>query len=360
MVFIGVISNLMSSYDCTGNLRSANAMKKTALILILLCALALMACQLQRSNLKYDPELASYVIQNPAVYYGEAQYYHEVQSVEAEELDQVLFVRASGEIKDNTRGKTQNNFSFNYTFKITDQSIFQILDNNRLNDSDFKEIELLRKPVETGNTWTFDAIMFNNKTTKMTAEIIAYDEVTKVVQVKYTSKDYSETRSLMQNVGITDFTKEVIYKDVKAISGFHIENKMQSETAAVEENVNPIDDDFKAFFEFVEIAISDKERDLIFGFNQNYAKRIRMEDNQIFDFVMPESPASEKINNLKPTDMGTFEFVSFKPKLKSPINEGVNIEVVELYDLGDTQNFVNTVTYTLKQYGDQLMIYDFK
>lgn len=335
-------------------------MKKNVLILIILYALTLMACGIQSSNKKYDSELATYVIQHPSVYYGEAQYYHEIQKVEQNEIDNQLFITASGEIRDNTKGKTQNNFYFNYVFKVTDQSIFQILDNNRLNDSDFKEIELLRKPIEKGNIWTFDAVMFNDKTTKMTAEILSYDEESKVILVKYTSKDYSETRSLIQNVGITDFTKEVIYKDVKAISGFHIESGEVSEYVADEKNIVLVEDDYKAFDDFVEISISRKEHDLILGFNQNYAKKIRMEDSQILDYVMPESPASEKINNLKPTDMGTFKFVSFKPKLKSALSDGVNIEVVELYDLGDAQNFVNTVTYTLKEYGEKLMIYDFK
>ena len=338
-------------------------MKKRSIMIILLSLLCLTSCNNQGKHVSYNLELMSYMTSKPASYYGESDYYHEIQKIEQQALNNQRLVVASGEIKDNSIGNTRVDYSFNYQFLVTDQSVFQTLDNNRLNDSNFREIELLRLPLEMGNIWTFDAVMFNNKTTKMTAEIMYVSDSLDEIKVKYTAKDYSAFRVFKKELGVTDFIKEVAYKDVKAISGFHLEqdeDTPETDLSKSEAEVNEIQNEESIFSDISEVATHQEEYDLILGFNQNYEKKIRLEDQKLTEYVMPESPASEKINGLKAVDVGTFNFIKFKIESRLETDDAVILEVVEMYDLGDNQSIMNTVKYTLKDYGDHLMIYNFE
>lgn len=338
-------------------------MRNKIVLMILLSLLFLTACNRHKAQVDYNSELVSYMISKPASYYGEGQYYHEIQKIKQTEHDNQYLIEASGEIKDNSIGNTHGDYTFNYQFLVTDQSVFQTLDNNRLNDSDFKEVELLSLPLEMGNTWIFNVVMFNNKTTKMTAEIVYVSDALDELKVKYTAKDYTAYRVFKKGFGVTDFIKEIAYKDVKAISGFHLEQDggiKKSDLSKSEIKIDKIQNDEGTFSDILEPETPLKEHDLILEFNQNYEKKIRLEEHKLSNYVMPESPASEKINNLKVVDVGAFSFIKFKVKSRQKIGDSVIIEVVEMYDLGDDHSIMNTVTYTLKQYGDHLMIYNFE
>ncbi|GAU77357.1 hypothetical protein [Fusibacter sp. 3D3] len=329
-------------------------------LMILMSLLICTACNHSNEQMGYDPDLLSYMVSEPARYYGEGQYYHEIQKIESTALDKQYRIEASGEIKDTSIGKTYIDYAFNYQFLITDQMILQTLNNNRLNDSDFKEIELLRLPLEVGHTWTFNAVMFNDKTVKMTAEIFEVNDTSDEIKVRYTANGYVETRFFKKKFGVTDFIKEVAYKDVKAISGFHLEEGKKIGLPRSESKIKENSNEENAFADINEVNVTPVEHDLILGFNQNYEKKIKLETDNLLDYIMPESPASEKIDNLKFVDVGTFNFMKFKVKSKTTVGDLSTIEVVELYDLGNDQSILNTVTYTLKIYGDQLMIYDFE
>ncbi|MBF4694792.1 hypothetical protein [Fusibacter ferrireducens] len=336
-------------------------MKKKIVFVILLNLLFLTACNGLKTQADYSSELVSYMISEPANYYGEGQYYHEIQKIEHAIFEGQYQIDASGEIKDNSIGNTSADYTFNYEFLVTDQSVIQKLNNNRLNDSDFQVVEILSLPLEMGHTWYFDAVMFNNKTTKMTAEIVYISEALDEIKVKYTAKDYTEFRVFKKGLGVTDFTKEIAYKNVKAISGFHLQKDGELDRADFSEaEVTVIQNEADAFTDIAEQETTLAEHDLILGFNQNYEKKIKLEEHQLSDYVMPESPAREKIDQLKAVDVGTFHFIQFKAKTRKTIGEAVIIEVVEQYDIGEGQSIVNTITYTLKPYGDRLMIYNFE
>ncbi len=338
-------------------------MRKAIAILLMMC-LGLTGCG-KSVNRVYDEALAAYLISEPASFYGENGYVHEVTSINLSDKQNHLILEVSGEVKDNEKGYTGKNYKFLMTFEVTDQSIYQTIDNPILNDSEFVKMEILRLPLTAGNTWKFKAKDDAGNTKEIQAEIESVSE-DGAISVSYTAGEYVEKRKFEKGLGVTSFTKTVSYKDAKGISGYHrstdlVEKASQSESE-IQDSINSNDYDAvrTAFEAQSEASVSTEIRELMVDFNKAYSEKINEGSDAFLAYLMPESPAMEKLSNLESMDSFKMTFLTLKILEVTLSDSDVKLLVSELYEINEGELYENKVAYTLMKSKDHYYIYEMK
>lgn len=330
-------------------------MKKNLLFIFVFSfvSIFIIGCSNSSEQSPYDTELSEYLIASKAEYYGEGQYYHEIQELQITDENFKRIVIAKGEIRDTSIGKRTDKFKFVYEFIVDKEKIIQTIDNKLLNDSEYKKIVLLKAPIELGNSWSFDAIGFDNKRERFTAEIISCSDDKDEITVKYyASNNYTEYRTFIKNLGVVRFNKEIKYKDARTISGFNMNDILMSK--------NEADDKNRSLEAYLEVVAPEIILELLINFNTEYAKRVRGEENSINYYMTAEGAANEKISGMSSVATEDFKFSALVVTELLSISENIiEVEVAEKYDVGKEDFIINRMKYRCILKDDIWLIDDF-
>lgn len=169
-------------------------------------------------------QLMQYVLLEPADYYGDGNYYHEIQSVDWSDEDGTKVLILSGEVKSTGPLKRFDEKKFQVKNYIDSVKWVQTGHSQVINDSEFKEVIILHLPLEEGNQWHFNTETFDGTKVKVTGTLKTIDENEDALMITYTSnRGHEETRWLKKNKGTTSFIKKLDYKSTFAYTGYHFE-----------------------------------------------------------------------------------------------------------------------------------------
>lgn len=324
-------------------------MKTIKLFAVMMFALLFMvSCTDEQNEIgKPDEVLISYLPEVPYQVEGDGDYYHEVQKIETLETEKDVTVIMQGEVKALTSAKHLKDHQFEVKLKVTGEDMTQFAVGDKLNDSEFEPLILLRAPVSLGNKWSFWTKDRQGKHIKVGAEITSYDEESGNLTVRYTTKgDYYEERQFRKGMGVTDFTRLVTFKNESTITGYHL-----IETG---DGVNVTEDNLPD-----RVLIPSRYYALILGFNQAWSRYLNGKDTDVFDFVVSESEASKKMTALSTEDFKAVVFVSFYPYQITRAEEGAIVHVVEQYEADSGEVLINKVKYQILEVDGIPKIIDF-
>lgn len=324
-------------------------MKTIKLITVMIFAMLFTVACAEKQNVmgKPDEVLISYLPEESYQVEGDGDYYHEVQTIETLDAEKDVTVYLRGEVRALTSAKHLKDHQFEVKLVVTDEEMIQYYIGERLNESEFESLILLRTPVSLGNKWSFWTKDRRGKHVKVSAEIIAYDEVSGNLTVRYTTKSgYYEERQMAKNMGVTDFIRLVTFKKESSFTGYHRIDIEEDQTVSTENQLE-------------RILIPSRYYALILGFNQAWSRYVSGEDADVFDFIVTESEASKKMTALNTEAFETVAFVSFYPYQITDIENGVTVHVVEQYETESGQMMSNKVKYWIKDLEGIPKIIDF-
>lgn len=292
-----------------------------------------------------DPELVEFLPTINERYVGDSGYFHIVETIERESASDAETAILSGEVKDNETTITKADFDFMITMSVIEDKIEQTYTGSRLNESNFDKIVLLKKPIEVGNTWSFNAKDIAGNKWKVTGEITSIDETGEKIGVKHSIKDgYYEERVIQKGRGVTDFVRLIVFKNESTVTGYHTENASVATTEKAEDTLKiPV-----AYY------------NLILGFEQAWPSYVKQDNDDLLKFISLESPALEKIKAVTRDANTAIEFVRFYPYELTEIGTMIAIKVVEAFKTTDETRIENKVLYQIVIEKGEPKIYDFE
>src|SRR5699024_7507250 len=87
-------------------------------------------------------------------YEGSTEYGHSMELEKIEESDKQVDYIVEGEVEDASGGESENDFSLDLTYTVTEDKLIQNIDSEMMMDNNFPEIELIKLPLSEGNEWT--------------------------------------------------------------------------------------------------------------------------------------------------------------------------------------------------------------
>lgn len=308
----------------------------------------LVACTSEQLNLgNPDETLVSYLPDAPALYEGDSGYYHAIQSLDRSETETDVIVVLKGEVLALTSAKRLKDYHFEVTLKVSSDEMTQLTFGEKLNDSDFESLILLKAPVEVGRSWSFWTIDKQGKHVKVTGAITDIDEQTGVLTVRHSMKSgYYEERIMAKGLGVTDFIRPVTFKRESAITGYH---RVASEQQPAESSDAQLE----------RILIPSRIYALIMGFNQAWSRYVSGVDSDVFDFILPESEASKKMTAVDPSEIEAVEFLSFYPYDIAFKDGGATVYVLETYSTESGGEVESKVAYIVVDVDTVPKIIDF-
>lgn len=148
------------------------------------------------------------------VYSGFAEYGHEMEIISIGKTGEETRYSIEGEVFDPSGGVSDSDFSLSLTYTATPEVLMQTTEEEMMMDSDFDQLELIRIPLEKGNSWTQDVTDEDGKEITLESEItnVEMDEGHHVYTVRYqdVASPYFEERRIKENVGVVEFKKLMI------------------------------------------------------------------------------------------------------------------------------------------------------
>jgi hypothetical protein len=319
-----------------------------SIIVIVLTLFALVGCSFnQEVVVPPDPELVEFLPTFNERYTGDSGYYHVVETIEHESTPNTEVAILIGEVKDNETVITKADFDFTITLTVDSDKMEQTYNGSRLNESNFDKLVLLKKPLEVGNTWTFNAKDVSGSKWKVTGEITSINESENEVTIKYSTKDgYYEERVIQKGRGVTDFVRMLVFKNESTFTGYHTE---KASIAATEKATTPEEP----------LKIPVAYYNLILGFEQAWSDYVKQDNDALLNFVSMDSPANEKIKAVSRDANTAIEFVRFYPVELAEIGTMIEIKVIEIFKTIDEIKIENKVLYQIVIEKSEPKIYDF-
>lgn len=305
-------------------------------IIIVLPLLIFVGCANNKEKLQPpDKNLLEFLPSISESYLGDSGYFHIVKNIERESKGALEIAILKGEVKDNEAAVTKDDFNFEIILTVDANKIVQSYNGSRLNESNFDHLELLKRPLEVGNKWTFTTKDLYGSKWKVTGEITAINETGDEIVVKHSTKDgYYEERTLQKGRGVTDFLRLLVFKKESTFTGYHVEKESVSTT---EKASSPVDS----------LKIPVAYYNLILGFDQAWSGYVKQENDDLLKFISEGSPAYEKIKAV-PRDANTaIEFIRFYPYEMTEKGSILAIKVVEIFKTNDEEAFENKVLYQI-------------
>lgn len=321
------------------------------MFIIFICITLLNGCNTSKPEKDWvnaDPLLLTYMPTQLSGYFGDGNYYHVSNRIEVTSDEQGSWTRVYGEVKDNQKGYSKVDFKYTLSYLVDADKITQTHYGEALNDSSFEFIELLKRPVEVGNSWQFTTRDLTGKSIKVTGEILEVLEDGARVIIKHSTKDgYYELRDLVQGLGVTDFIRQVVYKNEYTLSGYHIERHDALGTLHEESDVEAIE-------------IPEAYHALIHKFEESWSLYIKEGETALLETVMPESNAETKIKSMQHIPSYDLEFIQFIPYDLLIVGNAYIVYVKEQFQNTIGEVIENKMMFTLITSDDQIRIIDFE
>ena len=144
---------------------------------------------------------------------GAAEYYHEMDLKSITEDEKEIIYKVEGEVEDVVSGEQAKDYSIELFYKIVGDSMIQTKVAPMMLDSEYDELTIIKAPLEKGTKWTEQVKNQDGKKVTLEGEIIQVtaDDRGNIYKVTYVDKKtgYSETRKIMETLGVIAFTKLV-------------------------------------------------------------------------------------------------------------------------------------------------------
>lgn len=318
-------------------------MKKQWIGIVLICFF-LTACSVDLSKPKGEHQentLVEYVLKTPGQYLGEGQYFHEVKSISLEKESPYQYVY-SGEVKSNAVDRTSEKNKFVVSGFVDSEKWVETYDDSTLNESQLKQVVLLKLPIELGAKWTFKSEDNVGLTHKVQAEITAFDQTTGSVTVIYKSDEGLEEKRLFEkDKGTVKFTRTMNIAKTQLITGYAL---VRSEKQVL-----------SSFDELVSLTVDSKIPELLRGFIEGLLSN---DQETLLTLLSKASPAYEKVTASQETTE-TWHFQGLKIYDIIEKESEVTVFVIEKYSQSD-KLYYNTMQYILTYEDGELRLYDFK
>ncbi|RKD28793.1 hypothetical protein [Thermohalobacter berrensis] len=148
------------------------------------------------------------------IYSGFAEYGHQMDLKSITELEDRTIYSVNGKIFDPSGGEAKGNFNLEIIYTIKDGELIQTKREEKMMDSIFNSLTLIKTPLEEGNKWDqkLEDEDGNKYKLRCFIEDIKEENGKKVYSVRYedTKGDYYEKREIKEGVGVISF--ERLYK----------------------------------------------------------------------------------------------------------------------------------------------------
>ncbi len=145
------------------------------------------------------------------VYFGFAEYGHEMTIEEISVTEEGIIYTIPGEVFDMSDGESDRAFTMTVTYTIVPGAVFQDKREDVMMDSDFDHIELVRGPLEEGNSWIqiLTNAEGNEFTLKCTITEVTQEEGVNLYTIEYQDQNgpYYERRVIKEGIGVVSFAK---------------------------------------------------------------------------------------------------------------------------------------------------------
>ena len=361
-------------------------LKKVAITVILLTVTLFSGCGINSNiNITSDARLMAFLPVNGDEFSGDGDYFHVSKQIDLGKEDGFDIAFVEGEVKNNFIGGTGFDYNFIITLKVTNQEIIQSYEGNHLNESDFDEVVLLKLPLELNKSWTFTTKNKAGKKQKVTATITDVFNSGKGIKVRYETKDgYYEERTIYEKHGVVDFVRQVNYKNVSTVTGYHssfeivkinddatndfstdekdnltAELTTEPNNASTSESIESgaiISQDFP----IVVIEVPVAYYNLILGFEQAWSGYINNSSDDLLKFVDEDSPAYQKIMEIDRSSNLVLEFVKYYPYEMLVDGDVIVINIVETFINEDKATIKNKVSYKIANADTLPKVFDFE
>ena len=144
-------------------------------------------------------------------YFGTAEYAHSMKLTAIEGTGDDITYRAEGKVADMSGGAAGGDFSISISYRITPGLIVQQIAGDKLMDSIFPTLELIRAPLAKGTAWTQQQTDAEEHDRTIDCKITDIRQVDNrlVYTVEYRAEDsdYYERREITEGIGVTYFEK---------------------------------------------------------------------------------------------------------------------------------------------------------
>jgi len=143
-------------------------------------------------------------------YSGFAEYGHQMTLNEISTANEKTCFKITGSVDDMSGGEAQGDFSMNAEYVISKGELIQNIKGEKLMDAEFKNLVLIKTPLEKGNTWTQSVVNKDNVQVELECKITdVMDNGLITYRVRYEQKqgEYYEEREIREETGIVSFKR---------------------------------------------------------------------------------------------------------------------------------------------------------
>jgi hypothetical protein len=159
-------------------------------------------------------------------YNGFAEYGHRMTLDSISKKEKAIVYNIKGMVDDMSDGESKLDHSFTLTYTVKPGVLIQNKTGKVMMDTDFKDLELIRTPLQKGTTWTQKTIREGNAevTLKSTITDVRKENGQKIYTVMYqdTQSDYYEKREIKEGVGVLSYEKLYMDKEGNFPVGYYI------------------------------------------------------------------------------------------------------------------------------------------
>lgn len=153
-------------------------------------------------------------------YWGFAEYGHWMQLDSISRIEGQTIYYVSGMVEDMSDGEATGDFSIRLKYLVSDNALSVVQHSSLTMDNDFRQIDLLRLPLETGNSWTQTVQDNDGEEVDLICEI---EEIEKgIVTVRYSQANspFYQLREFEEGIGVVTFEKLFINPEGNFEVGF--------------------------------------------------------------------------------------------------------------------------------------------
>lgn len=148
-------------------------------------------------------------------YNGFAEYGHRMVLQDISKQDDAIIYHVKGEVDDMSGGESNQDLSFSVTYTVKPGVLIQNKTGRAMMDTSFKDLELIRTPLQKGNSWIQKTTKEDGTpvTLKTTITDVKEENGQKIYTVIYkdTQSEYYEKREIKEGVGVLSYEK--LYMD---------------------------------------------------------------------------------------------------------------------------------------------------
>jgi hypothetical protein len=161
-------------------------------------------------------------------YKGTGTYYHQMTLEDIIASDQSFNYKIKAEILSDEKNSKYSDYLTEIRYILSKRGWRQELKASKLLDSKYKDMFLIKFPIEANNVWYEKVLDFENQQHVIKAEIqaIDFENNQKTITVKYAEEnsDYYEVRKFNQGKGVIEFKQNIKINQENTLLGYSLES----------------------------------------------------------------------------------------------------------------------------------------